>query len=90
MVSLEEKHGAIELENIVIDEKAAAAGEHPPIDLLAEKKLLRKVDLHLIPMLFLLFLMAFLDRTNIGMYNLLLHLDMLLMLNLQEMPKSKV
>ena len=66
MVSLEDKHGAIELENIAIDEKAAAAGEHPPIDPLAEKKLLRKVDLHLIPMLFLLFLMAFLDRTNIG------------------------
>jgi hypothetical protein len=82
MVSLEEKHGAMELENIVIDEKAAAAGEHLPIDLLAEKKLLRKVDLHVIPILFLLFLMAFLDRTNIGLYSFLLHLEILLTLEL--------
>lgn len=32
----------------------------------AERALLRKCDLHLIPILFLLFLLAFLDRTNIG------------------------
>jgi hypothetical protein len=80
MASLEEKHGAIEMENIAIDEKAAAAGEHPPIDLIAEKKLLRKVDLHLIPMLFILFLMAFLDRTNIGMFAILFSFNMVLML----------
>lgn len=36
------------------------------VDPAAEKKLLRKIDLHLLPPLFTLFLLAFLDRTNIG------------------------
>ncbi|PSN62452.1 MFS general substrate transporter [Corynespora cassiicola Philippines] len=36
------------------------------IDPAAEKKLLRKLDLHILPPLFVLFLLAFLDRTNIG------------------------
>ena len=36
------------------------------IDPVAEKKLLRKVDLHVLPPLALLFMLAFLDRTNIG------------------------
>jgi hypothetical protein len=36
------------------------------IDPVAEKKLLRKCDLHVLPPLTVLFLMAFLDRTNIG------------------------
>lgn len=40
------------------------------IDPLLEKKLLRKVDLHVLPPLFLLFLLAFLDRTNIGKFTL--------------------
>lgn len=69
MSSMEvEKHGTIRLENANINERAAAAGEHPPIDSVAEKNLLRKVDLHVIPMLTILFLLAFLDRTNIGWY----------------------
>lgn len=80
MVSFEEKHDAFELENIVIDEKAAAAGEHPPIDPLAEKKLLRKVDLHVIPVLFVLFLMAFLDRTNIGLTSISLGMKYVLIM----------
>lgn len=69
MSSMEaEKHGNIQLEKATIDERAAAAGEHAPIDSVAEKNLLRKVDLHVIPMLTILFLLAFLDRTNIGWY----------------------
>ncbi|KAH0344322.1 MFS general substrate transporter, partial [Aureobasidium melanogenum] len=36
------------------------------IDPVAEKKLLRKVDLRILPPLTVLFLLAFLDRTNIG------------------------
>lgn len=36
------------------------------IDPVAEKKLLLKIDLHLIPILWLLFLCAFIDRINIG------------------------
>lgn len=31
-----------------------------------EKKLVRKIDAHLFPMLWLMFLMNYLDRTNIG------------------------
>jgi hypothetical protein len=36
------------------------------IDPIAEKKLLLKCDLHVVPILFVLFLLAFLDRINIG------------------------
>lgn len=36
------------------------------IDPVAEKKLLRKIDIRLIPILWLLFLCAFIDRINIG------------------------
>jgi hypothetical protein len=61
-----DKPDADVLEHIPVDEKLAAAGQHPPIDAAAEKKLLRKVDMHVVPILFLLFLLAFLDRTNIG------------------------
>jgi hypothetical protein len=43
-----------------------AAGGH--IDPVAEKKLLLKCDLHVLPPLFVIFLLAFLDRSNIGMY----------------------
>lgn len=44
----------------------SAGVEQEPIDPVAEKKLLRKIDLHLIPILWLLFLCAFIDRINIG------------------------
>ena len=40
----------------VLDEEGVAAA---PIDPIAEKKLLRKIDWHLIPILWLLFLCAF-------------------------------
>lgn len=43
-----------------------AGVEAEPIDRTAEKKLLRKIDWHLIPILWLLFLCAFIDRINIG------------------------
>ena len=36
------------------------------IDAIAEKKLLRKIDMRLVPILWFLFMLAFLDRTNIG------------------------
>ncbi|KAE9961860.1 hypothetical protein BLS_001228 [Venturia inaequalis] len=69
-----DKHGIVGLDKtaidgldkIAIDERAAAAVAYPLIDEVAEKKLMRKVDLHVIPALTILFLMAFLDRTNIG------------------------
>jgi len=43
-----------------------AGVEAAAIDPIAEKKLLRKIDIHLIPILWLLFLCAFIDRINIG------------------------
>lgn len=36
------------------------------IDPAAEKRLVRKCDLRVLPILWLLFMLAFLDRTNIG------------------------
>jgi hypothetical protein len=36
------------------------------IDPVAEKKLLRKCDIRVLPPLFVIFLLAFLDRSNIG------------------------
>jgi hypothetical protein len=38
----------------------------PDIDRAAEKRLLWKLDLHVVPILTFLFLLAFLDRINIG------------------------
>lgn len=37
-----------------------------PIDHAAEKRLLRKLDLHVLPMISLLYMLAFVDRINIG------------------------
>ena len=59
---------------VAIDEKNEVAHnddiEKPDlnetIDPIEEKKLLRKVDLHVVPPLLILFLLAFLDRVNIG------------------------
>jgi hypothetical protein len=52
-----------------LDEKAdlsADVAHGIAIDPEAEKKLLWKCDLRILPPLFVLFLLAFLDRTNIG------------------------
>lgn len=40
--------------------------ENYEIDPVAEKRLLRKLDLRVVPVLWFLFMLAFLDRTNIG------------------------
>ncbi|KAK8134340.1 major facilitator superfamily transporter [Apiospora sp. TS-2023a] len=45
---------------------AAAAGNSAPFDTGATKRLIRKIDWTLIPFLALLYLLSFLDRTNIG------------------------
>lgn len=37
-----------------------------PIDQAAEKRLLRKLDLHVLPMISFLYMLAFVDRINIG------------------------
>ena len=36
--------------------------ESDPIDHVAEKKLVRKLDLHIVPVIMLLYLLSFLDR----------------------------
>jgi hypothetical protein len=38
----------------------------PPLDSQAEKRLVRKCDLHVLPPITLIFFLAFMDRTNIG------------------------
>lgn len=54
-----------------IDERSSnseAVGGRPDyyVDPIAEKKIVRKCDLRVVPPLTTLFLLAFLDRTNIG------------------------
>jgi hypothetical protein len=55
--------------NITLDEKPSSpveSGSSTAIDAAAEKRLLRRIDFHLIPILFVIYLLAFLDRVNIG------------------------
>ncbi|OBT88794.1 hypothetical protein VE02_03145 [Pseudogymnoascus sp. 03VT05] len=66
-VSDVEKVPVSEIDNV--DVKAshhATYADLPPMDPVALKKLTRKCDLYVVPPLFVLFLLAFLDRTNIG------------------------
>ncbi|KAI1629555.1 retrograde regulation protein 2 [Exophiala viscosa] len=61
-----------EIENLPMDKELAEMqgvslkDDAPEIDPVLEKKLLRKTDLNLIPITFMLFLCAFIDRINIG------------------------
>lgn len=59
-IAIDEKHGVTQAEDV---EKLAL---NEPIEPIAEKKLLWKVDCHVVPPLLVLFLLAFLDRVNIG------------------------
>lgn len=47
-------------------ESVAAGEQHLSIDSVANRKLLRKLDLRLAPLMTLIFLCAYLDRSNIG------------------------
>jgi hypothetical protein len=53
---------------VSLDEKDTRMGvaEPIPIDAAAEKRLIRKLDLILSPMMIIIFLVAYLDRSNIG------------------------
>lgn len=51
----------------IVNETADRNGGFDHID---EKKVLRKMDLHLLPMVTLLYLLSFLDRGNIGNANI--------------------
>lgn len=39
---------------------------HLSFDRAAEKRVVRKIDLHLMPLVMILYLLAYLDRSNIG------------------------
>lgn len=54
---------AVESEQV---EETKSEQSIPVIDREAEKRLLRKLDIHVVPILTFLFLLAFLDRINIG------------------------
>lgn len=53
-------------EDAVLDEKALTSSEDITIDASLDKKLTRKFDKHVVPWLFGLWLLAFIDRSNIG------------------------
>jgi hypothetical protein len=54
------------LSNSDSHDKQYLADEHVPFTPEEEKKLMRKIDLRLIPWLSFLYLLSFLDRANIG------------------------
>ncbi|KAF4952159.1 hypothetical protein FGADI_6955 [Fusarium gaditjirri] len=62
--TLEEKASTSEVDLAGINDPYAGLGEEEARE--AEKKLLRKIDMKLVPWLCLLYLICFLDRTNIG------------------------
>jgi hypothetical protein len=49
-----------------VDTESSTPGRPPAIDPALEKALLRKLDIHVVIPLTILFLLAFLDRVNIG------------------------
>ncbi|CCM02520.1 uncharacterized protein FIBRA_04622 [Fibroporia radiculosa] len=67
-LSEEEKGRASHIESDVFDEKRGPTVYNPNIDVSAvdERKLMRKLDWHLVPWLSFLYLLSFLDRTSIG------------------------
>jgi hypothetical protein len=60
------------------------------MDAVTEKKLLRKCDIHILPPMFVLLLLAFLDRTNIGMILMSNQQNNnIILTSTQAMPESK-
>ena len=66
MDTMSEKENAESMEMKTAQSSADTTHEMGPIDLEAEKKLVRKCDLHVLPIITLLFLFNFVDRINIG------------------------
>lgn len=52
-----------------LDLKKQATTESTEIDPTLEKRIRRKLDLHILPWIFVLWLFAFIDRSNIGESN---------------------
>lgn len=62
----DEKLKELHVQDVIVtanDRKAARYELDPE----AEKRLLRKLDLRVVPVLWFLYMLAFLDRSNIGM-----------------------
>lgn len=56
-------------EDVQLEQRQASVdngGSAPFIDPVIEKRVIRKLDWHLVPLLMALYLLAFLDRSNIG------------------------
>ncbi|KAI6782504.1 putative transporter-like protein [Emericellopsis cladophorae] len=74
MTTIEEKHAVVDETAVPSTPKtdgsssAAAGNDHelPPIDPKAESRLVRKLDLTIYPVFFVIYLMSFLDRINIS------------------------
>ena len=66
------------LKELHVEERTVRANDRTiekyEIDPEAEKKLLWKLDLRVVPVLWFLFLLSFLDRTNIGQYSNMMNL----------------
>lgn len=60
----------VEKELVVLGAVPESLTSAPIVDPEAERKLLWKLDCHVVPPLFVLFLLAFLDRVNIGNANI--------------------
>jgi len=60
------KDGAVVNEKNVPNNLESSGYFEPEINTAAEKKLLWKIDLHVLPILWVLYMFAFLDRVNIG------------------------
>ncbi|KAL2865433.1 major facilitator superfamily domain-containing protein [Aspergillus lucknowensis] len=67
----EQERPSLSHHETVDDSDPKADEPQPPFDQTLEKKVLRKCDLHVVPILTALFLFAFLDRINIGNARLL-------------------
>ena len=63
----DEKLKALGVEDITVRANDRSI-EQFEIDPIAEKKLLRKLDLRVVPVLWFLYMLSFLDRTNIGTF----------------------
>ena len=64
----DEKLKELHVESLTVQANDRTAAKYD-IDPEGERKLLRKIDSRLIPILWFLFMLAFLDRTNIGMFH---------------------
>ncbi|KAH7038306.1 major facilitator superfamily domain-containing protein [Microdochium trichocladiopsis] len=68
-------NGDIEKSSTVLEKRASADGSslpasvlsfRAPLDTVTERNLLRKIDLHVYPILFVIYMLSFLDRINIS------------------------